>query len=74
MSLLLLFAGAGVTATGPAYGLDDLTTMWTFYERDTIIGLPGYVNEDWRTYLDQVRGSTGNTADLNSAVYDDLKV
>lgn len=75
MSLLILFAGAGVGVppSGPAYGLDDLTTMWTFYERDTILALPGFVNEDWRAYLDGVRASTGEVDDLNTAVYKDLK-
>jgi hypothetical protein len=73
MSLLLIFAGSsGGAPAGPAYGLDDLTTMWTLYERDTIIAMAGYVNEDWRAYLDDVRATTGNN-DLNSATWIDLK-
>ena len=74
MSLLILFAGAGVGVppSGPAYGIDDNTTMMSFYIADTLLALPGHLNEDVRDYYDSVTGTTGNN-DLNSAVWTDLK-
>jgi hypothetical protein len=74
MSLLVLFSGAdgGGGPVGPAYGLDDNTTMMAFYIADTLLALPGHLNEDVRSYYDDVTGTTGNS-DLNSAVWTDLK-
>jgi hypothetical protein len=74
MSLLILFAGSdgGGAPAGPAYGLDDNTTMMSLYIADTLLALPGQLNEDVRDYFDDVRGTTGNN-DLNSAVWVDLK-
>lgn len=74
MSLLLLFAGAssGGPPPGPAYGLDDNTTMLSLYVADTLLALPGHLNEDMRAYFDDVTGTTSNP-DLNSAIWTDLK-
>lgn len=64
-----ILAGATV---GPAYGLDDLTTMVSLYFADTLYAQAGYLHEDFRTYLNGVRASFDRN-DLNSEVYDDLK-
>jgi hypothetical protein len=65
----IAFSGA---PAGPAYGLDDNTTMMSLYIADTLFAQAGYLNEDVRDYFDDVRGTTGNN-DLNSAVWTDLK-
>ena len=67
------YAGIAFTSVaGPAYGLTDNTTMMSLYIKDTLLALPGHLNEDVRDYYDGVTGTTGNH-DLNSAVWTDLK-
>jgi hypothetical protein len=69
VSLLLLFGGAGTPAAGPAYGTDDLTTAVCFY-LPTL--LPGDQTTEFRSYANAVRGVTGITDDLNTAIDVDL--
>lgn len=72
--LLRKYAGISWSATaGPAYGVDDLTTMVSLYFTDTLYAQAGYLNEDYRFYLDDLR-QTVDRNDLNSEQWVDLKV
>jgi hypothetical protein len=51
------------------YGIDDLTTCVAFHLRTL---LPGEQSDEYRTYLNGVRGSTGELDDLNTAQWVDL--
>jgi hypothetical protein len=68
------FAGKAIL-TGVNYATEDLTTAFAMYCQELVEGTQGtggYLSEEARAYLDAVRGATGITDDLNSAVYVDL--
>ena len=68
LALLRKYAGFPFVG-GIAYGTSDLETDVAFYLRTL---LPGEQTDDFVSYINGVRASTGETDDLNTAMWIDL--